>query len=328
MNAQDTVNMGKPLDVPVIVVAHSLMQQPETDDDIDAVTRYVGEFKATLLSGDQEIELGKKVLAKNQIMEQIAAGSLRPDPKTQEIIRIGNQALNQLVEANLRLVVSIARNYLKRGLPFIDLIQEGNIGLIKAANNYDCTKGFRFSTYAVPWIKQSIIRGLANGSQTIRVPVHMKETMSKIAQAIAQMRKIQGYDPSAAEIARELKLPISVVEDIMVLSQPTVNIDEPIGDDGATFADFIPDDNAVDPEEFALNSVLTDKVETAVSKLSKREQDIIRLRYGMNGYPPHTQEEIGMILGGFSREYISQTENIALRKLRAICTKSQLYEWL
>jgi len=277
----------------------------QQNEPLDPVRNYLREIgRVPLLKADEEYELAKKV----------AEGS--------------REAKQKLIEANLRLVVSIAKRYIGRGLPFLDLIQEGNKGLIRATEKYDYQRGFKFSTYATWWIRQAITRAIADQARTIRIPVHMVETINKVYRATRQLTQKLGYEPSAAEIAQELDIPVSKVKTVFKISQGTASLQAPVGEDGdSVLGDFIEDSVQLSPYEEASRELLKENIDEVLSSLTDREAKVLRMRFSLDGDQPHTLEEVGRHFG-VTRERIRQIEAKALRKLKHPSRRHKLQDYL
>ena len=272
------------------------------DDPVKVYLKEIG--RVPLLTSEEEIELA---------------------------IRIGNndeQAKKRLSEANLRLVVSIAKRYVGRGMQFLDLIQEGNLGLIKAVEKFDYTKGFKFSTYATWWIRQAITRAIADQARTIRIPVHMVETINKVKKISSQLLHKNGHEPTAEEIAEELDMPIEKVREIMRVAQEPVSLETPIGEEeDSHLGDFIPDDEAPAPADAASHTLLKEQLAEVLSTLTPREAKVLSLRFGLEDGHPRTLEEVGKEFD-VTRERIRQIEAKALRKLRHPSRSKKLKDFL
>ncbi len=256
---------------------------------------------------------------------------LTPEEEIDLAIRIidGDEyAKKRLSEANLRLVVSIAKRYVGRGMQFLDLIQEGNLGLIKAVEKFDYTKGFKFSTYATWWIRQAITRAIADQARTIRIPVHMVETINKVKKVSSQLLHKNGHEPTAEEIADELDMPVDKVREIMRVAQEPVSLETPIGEEeDSHLGDFIPDDEAPAPADAASHTLLKEQLGDVLSTLTAREEKVLRLRFGLEDGRPRTLEEVGKEFD-VTRERIRQIEAKALRKLRHPSRSKKLKDFL
>ena len=302
----------------------------------DPVRMYLKEIgKVPLLTGDQEVRLATAMSAGNAAKERLAqveAGELTlTDEKLAQAkaeLKAGEKAKKQLAEANLRLVVSIAKRYVGRGMQFLDLIQEGNLGLIKAVEKFDHTKGFKFSTYATWWIRQAITRAIADQARTIRIPVHMVETINKVKKVSSQLLHEYGHDPSAEEIAERLDMPVDKVREIMRVAQEPVSLETPIGEEeDSHLGDFIPDEDAPAPSDVASHTMLKEQLAEVLSTLTPREEKVLRLRFGLEDGRSRTLEEVGKEFN-VTRERIRQIEAKALRKLRHPSRSKKLKDFL
>ena len=273
-----------------------------TDDPVRMYLKEIG--KVPLLTPDEEVALA----------ERMSQGD--------------EEAKHRMTEANLRLVVSIAKRYVGRGMLFLDLIQEGNLGLIKAVEKFDHTKGYKFSTYATWWIRQAITRAIADQARTIRIPVHMVETINKTIRVSRQLLQELGHDPSAEEIAREMDMPVDKVRDILKIAQEPVSLETPIGEEeDSHLGDFIPDEEASEPSEAASFSLLREQLEEVLDTLAPREKKVLELRFGIVDGRTRTLEEVGKEFN-VTRERIRQIEAKALRKLRHPSRSKKLRDFL
>src|ERR1700681_2243018 len=292
----------------------------------DPVHTYLKEIgKVPLLTGELEVELAKRIEAGNAAGDEVtrregAAGTRKiPSEERTRLrmqVRRGQQAKEALIEANLRLVVSIAKRYRNRGLAFLDLIQEGNLGLMRAVEKFDYTKGFKFSTYATWWIRQAITRAIADQARTIRIPVHMVETINKVVWAQRHLLQELGREPTIEEVSQRVEFPIDRIREILRINQDTVSLEQPVGDeDDFNLSDLIEDRGAVVPDDAATRSLLDAAVREALGHLSEREQDVVRLRFGLDDGKIRTLEEVGREFG-VTRERVRQIESKTLAKLR------------
>ncbi len=290
---------------------------PEGINIDDPVRMYLKEIgRVPLLSGDEEIILAK----------QIAAGVA--EDATFEEMRLGELAKKKLTDANLRLVVSIAKRYVGRGMLFLDLIQEGNLGLIKAVDKFDYTKGYKFSTYATWWIRQAITRSIADQARTIRIPVHMVETINKLIRISRQLLQDKGREPTPEEIAEGMEISVERVREIQKIAQEPVSLETPIGEEeDSHLGDFIEDQDAIAPDEAASYILLREQIDEVFSCLSEREHMVLSLRFGLKDGKPRTLEEVGQHFN-VTRERIRQIEGKALTKLRTRGKREKIKDFM
>jgi RNA polymerase primary sigma factor len=297
----------------------------------DLVRIYLREIgRVPLLTAHDEVELAKAIEAGLFADEMMQGGVGSPGPQLGDLVLVsaeGMRAKQRLIEANLRLVVSIAKRYIGRGLVFLDLIQEGNLGLIRAVEKFDYTKGYKFSTYATWWIRQAITRAIADQARTIRIPVHMVETINKMARIQRQLHQDLGREATPEEIAAEMGMPPDRVAEIQRIAQEPVSLQSPIGEEDSDLGDFIEDADAVVPMEAAAFIMLQDQLDQVLDNLSLREQRIIQLRFGLTDGHPRTLEEVGREFG-VTRERIRQIESKTLAKLRHPSRAQMLREYL
>ena len=316
-----------------LVDPNALVDSFAVDDPVRMYLKEIG--KVDLLTPEKEVELaqtmGKGSEAREQLEEMEQSGEEIPEEVRSELEKLmkeGKKAEQQLAEANLRLVVSIAKRYVGRGMLFLDLIQEGNLGLIKAVEKFDYTKGYKFSTYATWWIRQAITRAIADQARTIRIPVHMVETINKVIRVSRQLLQELGHDPTPEEIAEEMSMPVERVREILKIAQEPVSLETPIGEEeDSHLGDFIPDEDASEPAEAASFTLLKEQLVEVLSTLTPREEKVLKLRFGIEDGRTRTLEEVGKEFN-VTRERIRQIEAKALRKLRHPSRSKKLKDFL
>ena len=316
-----------------MVDPNTLVDAFSIDDPVRMYLKEIG--KVNLLTSDEETDLAMAMTAGNEAQSQLdemaQSGEALPEDVLKELKRLvkkGEAAKQRLAEANLRLVVSIAKRYVGRGMLFLDLIQEGNLGLIKAVEKFDYTKGYKFSTYATWWIRQAITRAIADQARTIRIPVHMVETINKVIRVNRQLLQELGHDPSPEEIAEEMNMPVDKVREILKIAQEPVSLETPIGEEeDSHLGDFIPDEDASEPSEVASFTLLKEQLVDVLSTLTPREEKVLKLRFGIEDGRTRTLEEVGKEFN-VTRERIRQIEAQARRKLRHPSRSKKLKDFL
>ncbi|MBS1253220.1 MAG: RNA polymerase sigma factor SigA [Anaerolineales bacterium] len=304
---------------------------PSGVDSDDTISLYLREIGAiTLLTSEDEVEFAKRLERGTEARKRLNSEQLEPAERTalEHIVLDGERAWKQLIQANSRLVVSIAKKYVGHGVPFLDLIQEGNLGLIRAVEKFDYRLGYKFSTYATWWIKQAITRALADQSRTIRVPVHMSEQINKLKTAQRELEQALGRRPRVEEVAGELDIPPRKVERIMEIAQWPLSLELPVGEEeNSELGDFIEDEDTPLPTEAAWQELLRGEIEKVLGSLSSREARVLQLRFGLTDGHQHTLEEVGEKFG-VTRERIRQIETKAIRQLRHPTRSKQLRDYL
>ncbi len=321
-----------------IVDPNSLIDNYSIDDPVRMYLKEIG--KVNLLTPEEEVDLASKMTvgleAERKLgeaarsMEESGEDPLTAEERTElnQQVSTGADAKRRLAEANLRLVVSIAKRYVGRGMLFLDLIQEGNLGLIKAVEKFDYTKGYKFSTYATWWIRQAITRAIADQARTIRIPVHMVETINKVIRVSRQLLQELGHDPTPEEIAEEMGMPVDKVLEILKIALEPVSLETPIGEEeDSHLGDFIPDEDGSEPSEAASFTLLKEQLVDVLSTLTPREEKVLRLRFGIEDGRTRTLEEVGREFN-VTRERIRQIEAKALRKLRHPSRSKKLKDFL
>ena len=321
-----------------IVDPNTLVDSFGIDDPVRMYLKEIG--KVNLLTPDEEIQLAQDMGAGDAAREQLAeiekarkngeevSLAQEEEKELKRAIRKGEAAKQRLAEANLRLVVSIAKRYVGRGMLFLDLIQEGNLGLIKAVEKFDYTKGYKFSTYATWWIRQALTRAIADQARTIRIPVHMVETINKVIRVSRQLLQELGHDPTPEEISEEMNMPVDKVREILKIAQEPVSLETPIGEEeDSHLGDFIPDEDASEPSEAASYTLLKEQLIDVLDTLTPREEKVLKLRFGLEDGRTRTLEEVGKEFN-VTRERIRQIEAKALRKLRHPSRSKKLKDFL
>ena len=316
-----------------LVDPNTLVDSFNIDDPVRMYLKEIG--RVPLLSADEEVVLATAMSAGRAAQERIDEAAENeetiPDEEMAQLkkdIKEGNKAKQKLAEDNLRLVVSIAKRYVGRGMLFLDLIQEGNLGLIKAVEKFDYTKGYKFSTYATWWIRQAITRAIADQARTIRIPVHMVETINKVIRVSRQLLQQLGHDPTPEEISVEMGMPVDKVREILKIAQEPVSLETPIGEEeDSHLGDFIPDEGASEPSEAASFTLLKEQLVDVLSTLTPREEKVLKLRFGIEDGRTRTLEEVGKEFN-VTRERIRQIEAKALRKLRHPSRSKKLKDFL
>jgi RNA polymerase primary sigma factor len=313
---------------PAPAAAAAVEEAPDADDAVRMYLREIG--RVPLLTAKQEVELALAIERGRRALELLTDPELRRERRRELrlVAAAGEGARCHMIEANLRLVVSVAKKYTGRGLSLLDLIEEGNLGLMKAVEKFDYARGFKFSTYATWWIRQAISRAVADQARTIRLPVHIVEKATRLKAAIPRLEQALGRPPSAEEIGAAVDMPPDRVREVLLACRGTVSLETPLGDDGdRLLGDFVPDLRAEEPPDFAARQVLKREVADLLAQLTARERTILELRYGLGNREPLTLHEIGQQVG-LTRERVRQIEGEALDKLRGQMHRACLREFL
>jgi len=326
---EEAASMTSPTRTRPIPTAEDLDAQSPSADLVRVYLNGIG--RTALLNAEQEVELAKQIEAGLYAKHLLESGKRITPARKRDlniIVREGEASRAHLLEANLRLVVSLAKRYTGRGMAFLDLIQEGNLGLMRAVEKFDYTKGFKFSTYATWWIRQAITRAIADQARTIRIPVHMVESINKVHRHQRLLIQELEREPTVEELAQKTELTEQRVRDILRISQDPLSLDSPVGDEeDSHLADFIEDQHAIMPADVATANSLSEQIMSALDELSEREKEVVRLRFGLDGDRPQTLEEVGRQFG-VTRERIRQIESKTLAKLRHPQRRQKLEDYL
>jgi|DewCreStandDraft_2_1066082.scaffolds.fasta_scaffold00382_23 RNA polymerase primary sigma factor len=327
----DSADVLDPTPHVAAVIAENMQELRELESADDSVRMYLREIgRVALLTPEQEVELATAIERGREAERRLQSEQLTPEERAEleRLVQEGQRAREHLIVANLRLVVSVAKRYIGRGLSLLDLIEEGNLGLMRAIEKYDYHRGYKLSTYATWWIRQAITRAIADQARTIRLPVHMVETVSRLLRAIPRLQQELGRHPTAEELAAEMGVSPERLQEIIKASQIPISLETPVGeDDEGSLSEFVVDYSAVSPVDFATRRLLRQELERLLDSLTQRERRVLQLRYGLEDGRPRTLGEIGAEIG-LTRERIRQIEGEALSKLRSICRDYCLDEFL